>query len=208
MFSNTGLRRSRRPVRSPPFARRRGRIWCGDTAAVAVQVAPGCVGHAAVFLTTAWCDQCYKQEGRNSDQEVRNHACGEAQDATLRRSWRRPGMNFLHESDGIATTTSVELEERVGLRRAVAAQFSEDQAWCRPVFPEQPVSLAPSARASTHIACQPVGTSVPGAVLPSGANRTNRFLRRESRRSGSPRPFCPWSQIQRHLALTDRSCRS
>jgi hypothetical protein len=56
-------------------------------------------------------------------------------------------MDFLHESDGIPTTTSVELEERVGLRRAVAAQFSEDQPGGKPRFPHQAVSLLPSADA-------------------------------------------------------------
>jgi hypothetical protein len=135
--------------------------------------------------------------------------CGEAQDAKLRRSCRQCGIDLLHESDRIATTTTAELEERVGLRRAVAAQLSEDQPGGKLAFPHQAVSLVPSARASTHIAYEPVVRSVAGACLPSyGANRTNRFLTRESRRSGSPRPFCPWSQIQPHLALTDQSCRS
>jgi hypothetical protein len=75
--------------------------------------------------------------------------------------------------------------------------------------PDEPVSLVWSTRISAHIAREAIGCRpMVGADLPSGASRTNVFLGRESRRSGSPRSLCHKRQIQPHLALTDRSCRS
>ena len=161
------------------------------------------------LLTPARGDEGYEHEGGYCDQEVENSTCGVAPDARLHRSrWRRRA-DLLHQADGVATAAPVELEERVGERGAVATQLRENEPGGRVAFPDEPVSRVSSTRMSAHVAREAVGPRpMVGADLPFGAGRANPSLGRESRRSGSPRPFCPWRQIYPHLALTDRSSRS
>jgi hypothetical protein len=75
-----------------------------------------------------------------------------AHDPRPRPSRRRRGADLLHESDRIATTASVELEERVGGRGAIAAQFRENQPGGRVTLPDEPVSLVSSSRTPAQIA--------------------------------------------------------
>jgi hypothetical protein len=186
-------------VRRPPTEGRR-RAWRRIAAVASRPPSP---------LTTASSNQCHEQERGSSDQEVENPACGEAQDAKLRRSWRRLGANFLHEPDGIAALPSVEHEERVGECGTAATQLCENEPRGGVACPDEPVPLVPTTCASAYIACEAVGNRpMLGASLPTGASETNPFGWRESRRSGSPWSFRPYRQIQPHLAPTDRSCQS
>ncbi len=113
--------------------------------------------------------------------------CGEAQDSKLHRFWCGRGAALLDESDCIAATTSVEIEERVGLGCAAATQLSEYEPRGKRVFPYESVSLVAGTCAPTEIACEALGSrSMVGAGLASGRRRASLFPVRESRRSGSP----------------------
>jgi hypothetical protein len=122
------------------------------------------------LLKAARGDEGYQQEEAHGDQEVENATCRVGQDAWLQRSrWRRDA-GLTHQPHGIATAASVELEERVGERGAVATQLRENEMSGRVPFPDEPMSLVSSTGMSAHIAREAVGPRpAVGPGLPSGA---------------------------------------
>jgi len=96
--------------------------------------------------------------------------------------------DFLHQSDEIAAMTSVQLEERVGLRSTAATQLCENQPSGERALPDEPVSLIPGAGAPAKIAHgRGRSLSTFGAGLSPGSSRDNLFDASHFNRGGAGR---------------------